>query len=365
MILILAAAIAGIIIAQGTGRFLLTPLLPAMQAAAGLDDAAAGAIGAANFAGYLAGAVVATALAASARTMILGGGVLVILGTLATAWDPSAWLIGRFVAGFGGALVFVAVGSAAPAMLEAIGRRDRVLHIYTGVGIAIAGTGALALVLGPNQDRVWFASAVLAAVLLPLAAVLKAPPPSRGAGQGKVLSAPMVRVIAAYGCLSFGFGAGGTFFVRVFAAGDATVATLAWIAAGIVMAPSVLFWARLAQRVGGMRMLIPVQGLHALGLAIACVSTAPLPAALAGFLLGGTFMGSTALCLARVRALAPEQGQRALALATVIFGIGQVTGPLAAGPLMDATGTPAVAFALAAFVTLIGAVVVVPDARRP
>ena len=361
MIRILLAAIAGIIIAQGTGRFLLTPVLPAMQAAGGLDDAAAGAIGAANFAGYLAGAVAATVIALSARQMIVFGSLLVIIGTVATAWHQDLWLMGRAVAGFGGALVFVAVGSAAPTMLEAIGRRDRVLHIYTGVGIAIAGTGALALAVGPDADRVWFASAILAVLLVPLAAVLQAPAPRRAGGHGPVLTPAMVRVVGAYGCLSFGFGAGGTFFVRVFAGGDPTAATLAWIAAGFVMAPSVLVWAGLAQRFGGMRMLVPVQALHALGLGIAVVSTAPIPAAIAGFLLGGTFMGATALCLARVRALAPDRGQTAIAVATVVFGVGQVLGPLAAGPLMDATGSPAAAFGLAAAVTLIGALLVLPD----
>ncbi|TAD86674.1 MAG: YbfB/YjiJ family MFS transporter [Alphaproteobacteria bacterium] len=362
---VLAAAIAAMTIAQGVGRFILTPLLPAMQQAGGLDAAAAGLVGSANFAGYLAGALVATALPVRARSLVLGGGVLVVIGTLLTAADPAWWLIGRAIAGFGGAFVFVACGSAGPAMLERAGRPERVLHIYTGVGVAIAGTGLLALIAGPAADRVWLLAGVLALVLLPLAALLDAPAPKLGTTMaGSVAVGPLLRVLVAYGAVSFGFGAGGTFFVRVFSGGDALVATLAWIAAGVIMAPSVLIWARIATRHGPSRAVVMTGVIHALGLGIAVISTAPIPATVAGVLLGASFMGVTALCLGRVRAYAPGHGQRAIAVATVVFGIGQVVGPLVAGPLLDATGTPAAAFGLAAFITLAGALTVLPDARR-
>ena len=45
--------------AMGIGRFAYTPLLPAMQKAAGLDPTQAGLLAAANYAGYLVGALLA------------------------------------------------------------------------------------------------------------------------------------------------------------------------------------------------------------------------------------------------------------------------------------------------------------------
>src|SRR5829696_2471648 len=58
--------------AMGIGRFAYTPLLPAMQQAAGFDPAQAGLLAAANYAGYLAGALLAAfAVPASGRIRIL------------------------------------------------------------------------------------------------------------------------------------------------------------------------------------------------------------------------------------------------------------------------------------------------------
>src|SRR5215217_568356 len=58
--------------AMGIGRFAYTPLLPAMQRAAGLDATQAGLLAAANYAGYLAGALItAFAVPTSARIRVL------------------------------------------------------------------------------------------------------------------------------------------------------------------------------------------------------------------------------------------------------------------------------------------------------
>ena len=61
------AAIAAIAIAQGVGRFALTPLLPDMQAAAALGFGGAGLVAAANFAGYLAGSLLLAARSGAGR----------------------------------------------------------------------------------------------------------------------------------------------------------------------------------------------------------------------------------------------------------------------------------------------------------
>ena len=78
----------------------------------------------------------------------------------------------------------------------------------------------------------------------------------------------------------------------------------------------------------------------------------------AAILVGGTFMGITALGLIQARALATGDPRRALALMTGAFGLGQIVGPAFAGIVSDRLGsftvpsiTAAVALLFAAALT--------------
>ena len=76
----------------------------------------------------------------------------------------------------------------------------------------------------------------------------------------------------------------------------------------------------------------------------------------AAILVGGTFMGITALGLIQARALATGEPRRALALMTGSFGLGQIVGPAFAGTLSDSLGSftaPSVAAAVALFVAAV------------
>lgn len=364
--IVLAGALA-VLVAQGTGRFVLTPLLPPMQAELGLDDTTAGLLGSLNFAGYLAGAVLVALRPGLAPGLLIRLGlVLVTAGALAmpVLAHELAWLLARLVAGLGGAFLFLGGVAAAAGRLARLGRASAMGAVLAGVGVGIALGGAVALATRPGWRAGWVIMAALALPAAPL--LLRLAPAGRAAGVVPIAlerSAGLRRLAWAYGLAGCAFGAGATFFVRVLAAHDAELATLAWIVAGLVGAVSAPLWTAAGRRLGRCRALVAAILLLALGTALAGLAARPAPALLAGLLLGGTFMGITALALEQARAVAPRTPAGAAAFVTGTFGLGQVLGPLVSGFLLD-RADPLPALLLPAAVAALGAGALLPDLRR-
>jgi MFS family permease len=365
--LVVAAGALAVLVAQGTGRFILTPLLPSMQAELGLDDTEAGLLGSLNFAGYLAGAVLVTVVPRLGVDRLIPAGLaLVSLGALAMPLLPSwpVWLVARLVAGVGGAFLFLGGVAATAGRLARIGRPQAMGGVLAGVGVGIALGGLIALLTRPSWRAGWLAMAAIGLLGAPILVALA----KGGAGQGTTASRlrpgpALLRLAWAYGLAGFGFGAGATFFVRVLAERDADLAVLAWILAGLVGAPSAPVWVAAGRRIGRIRALVGAILLLALGTALCGLAAAPLAALPAGLLLGGTFMGITALALEEAQATTPEARAPAAAFVTGTFGIGQVLGPLLSGVLLDTLG-PFPALLAPAALAAAGMLFLLPDLRR-
>jgi MFS family permease len=365
--LVVAAGALAVLVAQGTGRFILTPLLPSMQAELGLDDTEAGLLGSLNFAGYLAGAVLVTVVPRLGVDRLIPAGLaLVSLGALAMPLLPSwpVWLVARLVAGVGGAFLFLGGVAATAGRLARIGRPQAMGGVLAGVGVGIALGGLIALLTRPSWRAGWLAMAAIGLLGAPILVALA----KGGAGQGTTASRlrpgpALLRLAWAYGLAGFGFGAGATFFVRVLAERDADLAVLAWILAGLVGAPSAPVWVAAGRRIGRIRALVGAILLLALGTALCGLAAAPLAALPAGLLLGGTFMGITALALEEAQATTPEARAPAAAFVTGTFGIGQVLGPLLSGVLLDTLG-PFPALLAPAALAAAGVLFLLPGLRR-
>src|SRR5688500_15561173 len=84
------AGLAALAVGMGIGRFAFTPILPMMQAEVALSLAAGGWLAAANYVGYLAGALCAPPLANAAA--IRAGLAGIALSTLAMGLAREQWL---------------------------------------------------------------------------------------------------------------------------------------------------------------------------------------------------------------------------------------------------------------------------------
>jgi predicted MFS family arabinose efflux permease len=167
------AGLSGSLVGIGLARFAYTPLLPAIIAAGWFDPANAAYLGAANLAGYLAGALLGGTLAAriSTVTVLRAMMVLVTLAFFAVAWPLGfAWFFGwRFASGFaGGAIMVLGATSILPHVPPS--RRGLVSGaIFMGVGLGIAASGTLVpLLLRQGLSEAWIGLGVVSLALTAL-----------------------------------------------------------------------------------------------------------------------------------------------------------------------------------------------------
>jgi predicted MFS family arabinose efflux permease len=165
-------------------------------------------------------------------------------------------------------------------------------------------------------------------------------------------------LIVAYGLFGFGYIVTATFIVAMARRLDsaALVEPLTWIVVGVLAAPSVLAWQRLAQHLGLFAALQLAYSIEAVGVLLAGFGSGAVAVIMGGALLGGTFMGITALGLIAARQVAGSNQDRAIGWMTASFGCGQVLGPAIAGRLAQMTQGFAAPSLVAALLLLVGIV---------
>jgi predicted MFS family arabinose efflux permease len=358
--------------AMGIGRFAYTPLLPAMQQAAGLDPTQAGLLAAANYAGYLVGALLAAfAVPASGRIRILlvsAAGVAATTALMAATTNLAAWGVIRFVAGLASAGVLVLTSGLVLDDLRRQGRAALSGWLFSGVGLGIVTSG---VVVQLTAERLgWRGGWLLLALLATLAIYpcWRWLPPAVRENAPAASSAPAtvrdhavriahVPLFAAYFLEGIGYIVTGTFLVAIVdgTRGLRGIGADVWIVVGLAVIPSVALWAELARRVGYARALAGAYALQAVGIALPIAGGAGAAFASAVFF-GGTFAGITALTLALAGHLAPGRSARLIGMLTAIFGVGQMIGPVLAGLIISRAQDFTPALAAASALVLAGAI---------
>ncbi|WP_193088493.1 YbfB/YjiJ family MFS transporter [Advenella sp. FME57] len=170
----LMAGLCASLVGIGLARFAYTPLLPAIINAQWFSASTAAYLGAANLAGYLAGALLGVGIArqtgtrAALRLMM----VLATLAFFACALPVSfIWFfLWRFVSGVsGGGLMVLAATSILPFVLPS--RRGLASGvIFTGVGLGVAASGTLVpMLLQLGLTQTWLGLGLLSLLLTLLA----------------------------------------------------------------------------------------------------------------------------------------------------------------------------------------------------
>ena len=364
-------ALAGLLslaVGIGIGRFAYTPILPYMTAGLDLGKSEAGLIASANFLGYLLGALAAAwrAVPGDARFWLLAALAVSGLSTGAMAFTTSlgAFLFLRFVGGAASALVMVLASSLVMDRLAAAGRDGWAAVMYAGVGsgIAISSLAVPAAASGGDdwQSAWFFCGALCLALSIPVAASLPRPqtsaPAAPGAGVGKGKSG-LVRLIVAYGLVGFGYVITATFMADMVRADPVLQPAehLVWLCVGLTAAPSVALWGWAGRLWGNERAFAIGCLIEAAGVALSVLGGGIWLILLAAGLLGGTFVGLTAIGLIEAHHLSAGDPRRNLALMTAAWGLGQMVGPTLAGVLYDSLGSYVVPSLLAAAALVVAA----------
>ncbi|HKX19238.1 MAG TPA: YbfB/YjiJ family MFS transporter [bacterium] len=337
--------------AVGIGRFVYTPILPRMTEDLGMTKATAGLLASANFAGYLAGALIAAApvLRGSRRMWLLAGLLASAVTTGAMAWANSAavFAVLRFAGGVASALALVFASALVLDRLSEARRSELAAVHFGGPGAGIAVSAALVAVVagwGGGWRAMWQAAGLVSLLAFVAAARLipEGAEQARGGPPGSVRNARrFAPFVAAYGLFGFGYVITGTFLVAIVRGSPAVryLEPLVWIVVGLAGLPSVVFWGGVGERIGIARGFALACAAEAVGVAASVLWTAPAGVFLAAVLFGGTIMGITALGLIQGRRLTAGDPRGTLAILTAAFGIGQIVGPAFAGAVYDATGS--------------------------
>lgn len=327
----------GTMSALGLARFAYGLVLPAMAKDLRWDLATAGTMTTANGLGYLVGAVMTAAVARRlgiAATFRLGM-VLCALTLAATAVTASypVLLASRALAGFAGALVFIAGAVIAPTAVYFAG---------TGLGIALSGA-AVPPLLDQHPERwplAWVGLAIAASLAAALSWTAARPTAATPTGPQTVLLRRLWPVAVTYLLFAAGYITYITFLSAYLTDRHASTmqTALTWTVLGLAVVATPTLWQRPIKHWPGGRILAVLLGIIAGAAALALLEAIPAIVIVSALAYGATFMAVPSTVTTLIHAATPpEKLTGTLAGLTVVFAAGQMAGPWLAGALADHT----------------------------
>lgn len=356
--------------AIGIGRFVYTPILPDMVVALGWSKSQAGLVASANFLGYLVGALLTTAATVSAQprqwlvVMLAVSGVTTI--GMALGESTGVMVAMRFVGGAASAFVIVCASALVLDELSGEEKSSAASLHFSGVGLGIAISAIvvwLAARAGVSWQGMWVAAGMFALLAIPI--VMRALPPGQASGGPplphgvEASDGRLVRLALAYGLFGFGYIITATFLVSIVRDTPDLRAwePWIWVLVGLAAMPSVAIWFGAGRLIGPTRAFALASCVLALGVLASVEWPTAAGAVTAAVLLGGTFMGLTALGLVAARTVGGVAPVRAIGWMTVSFAVGQMIGPIFAGALYDLTSTYRLSSLVAVVALLIAALI--------
>jgi MFS family permease len=371
---LVSAGFVALAVAMGIGRFAFTPVLPMMRHEGALSITGAAWLASANYAGYLAGALLALLLSIPTNRGIRWGLVIICLGTSAMGFVQtiSGWMALRVVTGIGSAWVLIFVSAWCLDHLKHVGRPVLSGAVFAGVGAGILLTGLLCLAfmkakMTSTQSWVGLGSLAILSTAL-IWPVTRAIPKSEGKRPSlRRWNLEASRLILCYGAFGFSYIIPATFLPAMAQriVSDPGVFGWMWPAFGAAALASTLFAAGMSKRMGNRQLWIASQLLMAVGVALPALWHHLLSIVVAALLVGGTFMVISMVAMQEARQVAGGDPTPLISAMTTCFAIGQVIGPLLASKLPHLGDEFDGSLLLASFVLLLSACTLIRGGPAP
>ena len=366
---IFLGGIAAQVLTIGVARFAYTPLLPVMRAEAGLDAAGAGLLGAMIYLGYFAGTVLLSILRQPLHRLWVFriGLILAVLTTFQMAMIDQLWhwSLSRFLGGFTGVAGMLLAAEFILNWLRQQGRRPDLGPLFAGIGAGICLSGIVAWSLGSGMawDRQWLVFGAIAAVLMPVAWVLVPVPAATGLrGQPAPSVMPDTETRrwfwffgGGYLAAGWAYAVGATFVVDILttAGSSGRAAAMAWLMLGVSNIAGAVIGSLVARRIGSRPVLLGCMAAQAVSLA-ALTLGGLAPQVLAAILFGATFVVIVSLSLMEAGLRRPSAPGAAMARMTLMFGVGQIGGPIVTGWLAGPSASYDLPLLLASAIAVLG-----------
>jgi len=335
-----AACLCTTLLGLGLARFAYTPLIPALITAHWFTPGQAVYLGAANIAGYLAGATTARRAAhvCGVRVALRAGMILATITLLACAWPGGfAWfLLWRFISGLAGAYLVVL---ASPSVLPLLHARHRglaggVIFLGIGLGIVVSST-ILPSLLRIGLPQAWLGLGAGGAILTVLAWPFlprDAAAPKAAPGLRFKATRQLGMLCAAYAATAIGQVPAILFLADYLARGlNHGVASGAriWMVFGVGALAGPLIAGAVADKIGFVAALRGLWMLNVIACAGLALSASMAVIDMSSAIIGAGVPGAVVLVLGRSQMLCPpdpESRRAAWSLATACYALGQVFG---------------------------------------
>ncbi|EOR07449.1 YbfB/YjiJ family MFS transporter [Acinetobacter genomosp. 15BJ] len=331
-------------IGMGFGRFAFTAVYPHMIDEGIINLQHASLAASANYAGYLFGALFAIKIRSQQSyfcSIIAAMGTALCLILLSCINTIGLIILIRGLAGVFSAFAMV---SASLWLLEQQKQTHQAPILYAGVGLGIAVSAEL-LVFGTHlswhSKILWLLLGLSSLVLgcIAMFGLSRAQPNPVSTQQilSKNRKAPHTyALILIYALAGFGYIITATYLpLLVKNALPNLDAAQIWAIFGLGAIPSCFFWHRIHSSFGTQVALSSNLGLQAFGVVLPTLFPTTLGYLLSALLVGATFMGTVTIVMPVAQRIARQAQNNLIALMTVVYGLGQIIGPIVSNALFS------------------------------
>ncbi len=347
---VLSAGIISLILMLGIARFAYTPMLPLMQAQAGLGISEGGWLAAINYIGYLSGAVIAASvsdLQLKDRLYRVGLVVAVVttwmMGITDNFW---LWSASRFLAGLSSAAgLLIGSGLIMNWLIRHDFRSELGIH-FAGLGLGIAFCAIIVelTLTHLSWSEQWHLMTVAGLILMMPAWGWLPKPDSSGmtrSGNAMQDNPPGKRFLLifmfAYFCAGVGYVVSATFIVDIVNELPGMTGKGSWtfMVIGLAAAPACILWDLVARKIGDINALILAFLLKIFAVLIPALTSSIFLVMTSAALFGATFLGIVSLVLSMAGRYYPTRPAKMMGKMTISYGIAQIVAPAITGIMAE------------------------------